>query len=435
MGDGVVRIPFKPHKGQKEIMENLKRFMVLVCHRRFGKTVLSINLLIRDAVRTKRHDWRGGYIAPFYKQAKAAAWDYLKHYAGVVPGVKFHEGELSADFPNGSRIKLLGADNPDSLRGLYFDGVVLDETAQMARDTFGNVIRPALADRKGWALFIGTPSGRNLFYDLWETAQKSKDWKAMMFRAGETGVLDSEELAAAKQEMTPEQYAQEFECSFTAAISGAYYGALMEKAEAAGRVARVPADPLMRVHTVWDLGMRDMTAIWFFQKSPSEEVRIVDYYEKGGEGLQHYVRVLDQKRSANGYVYGSHFAPHDIRVRELGTGKSRLETAKSMGLRFAITPNLPVSEGINAVRSILPRCWFDVDKCSRGIEALKFYRTEFSRKLNTYGDKPLHDWSSHAADAFRYLALVEKKVKTGSSHEMSSLDLPTTYGSPYGIEA
>ena len=395
---------YTPRQHQAEIEAGLARFSVLVCHRRFGKTVLSVNRLIRAARETGLADWRGAYIAPLYKQAKTVVWDELKRYCGLGADdcdVKFNETELRADFASGARIRLFGAENPDSLRGMYLDGVVFDEVAQMPYRVWSEVIRPALSDRLGWALFIGTPQGKNALWDLWENGRADPDWFTAMYRASETGIIDPVELEAAAREMSPEEYEQEFECSFTAAIRGAYFGGLMGDAEREGRITRVPRDPTLPVHTAWDLGMSDSTAIWFVQARPGGQYAVVDYYEASGQGLDHYARVLDER----GYKYGTHLAPHDIRVRELGTGKSRLEIARALGIRFAIAPNIPVQDGINAVRALLPVCWFDRERCAPGLEALRHYRRTFNERMGDFSSHPLHDWTSHAVDAFRYFAV------------------------------
>ena len=403
---------YAPHCWQAEIEARLARFSVLVCHRRFGKTTLSVNRLIAAALSTERDDWRGAYIAPYYKQAKTVAWDALKRYLGPgsgIEGARFSEGELRADLPNGARIRLLGANDPDSLRGVYLDGVVFDEVAQMPLRVWTEVIRPALADRKGWALFIGTPQGRNALHDLYRRAQREKHWFAALYRATDTNVLDPDELAQARREMSAEEYEQEFECSFTAAVRGAYFGGLMADLERRERIGATPHDPGLPVHTAWDLGMSDATAIWFCQAAPGGEFRFIDYYECQGVGLDHYVKILDAKP----YVYGRHIAPHDIRVRELGTGKSRLETAASLGLRFDVCPNIPLVDGINAVRLLLPKCRFDASACEPGIEALRHYRREFSERMNTFHPLPLHDWTSHATDAFRYFSVGFRPPRQG----------------------
>ena len=395
---------YRPRPLQADIHRRLKRFNVLVCHRRFGKTVLCVNELIDHAIRARRPRPRFAYIAPLYRQAKQVAWDYLKHYSRAVPGRKASETELRVDFPNGARIQLYGADNPDSLRGIYLDGVVLDEYAQMSPHLWGEVIRPALADREGWAIFIGTPKGHNAFWRTYRAASADPGWYAALFRASETDILPRAELDAARRDMTPEEYDQEFECSFEAAIRGAYYGRAMAEAQRAGRIRGVPHDPALPVDTAWDLGVGDPTAIWFAQLA-GPEIHLVDYYEAAGEGLDHYARMLQSRAAERGYVYGSHYAPHDALARELGTGRTREEQARRLGLRLSIVPRNGLDDGINAVRAILPRCWFDVARTEPGIECLRQYRAAVDGATGNIGDRPLHDQYSHGADAFRYLAM------------------------------
>jgi len=403
---------YVPRKHQSEIEASLARLSVLICHRRFGKTILSVNRLINAAKTTNRADWRGAYIAPLYRQAKTVVWDELKRYCGLGTDgctVKFHETELRADFENGARIRLFGANNPDSLRGMYLDAVVFDEVAQMPERVWSEVIRPALSDRKGWAMFIGTPRGKNAPYKIWETARKDPDWFAAMYRASETNIIEPDELQGNARDMSPEEYEQEFECSFTAAIKGAYFATLMGEADKDKRITNVVAESSLPVHTAWDLGMSDSTSIWFVQARPGGTFAVIDFYEANGEGLDHYARVLDEK----GYKYGTHIAPHDIRVRELGTGKSRLEVARSLGIRFDIAPNIPIQDGINAIRTTLPKCWFDENKCASGIEALRHYRRAFKDRTANFSATPVHDWTSHAVDAFRYFAVGFRELDNG----------------------
>ncbi len=310
-----IEIPYTPRPGQAQLHGELqaKRWGVVVCHRRWGKTVMAINHLLRDAVLNTKPNPRFAYIAPTYRQAKAVAWDYLKQFAGAVPMVRFHETELRADLPNGARIQLLGAENPDSLRGIYLDGAVLDEMADMPESLFPEIIRPALSDRKGWSLFIGTPRGHNAFFDLYTAAEGEADWHTAIYRASETGILDEEELDAARAMMTPDQFEQEFECSWVANVPGAVFGKELQDIHEKGRINSVPYDPTVRVDTWWDLGVGDSTAIWFTQ-SVGRAVHVIDFYENRGEGLPHYAKVLSDRD----YFYGTHNAPHDIEVRELG---------------------------------------------------------------------------------------------------------------------
>jgi phage terminase large subunit len=380
-----------------------ERFSCIVAHRRAGKTVACVNDLQDGALRCPNVRPRFAYLSPYLKQSKTVAWDYLR--AAMSPlrslGAEVNESELRVDYHNGGQVRLYGADNADALRGIYLDGVVLDEFADMDPRVWAEVIRPALADRQGWAVFIGTPKGRNVFYDMWKRSQEEENWFSLMLKASESGLIADSELALARRDLSEDQYAQEFECSFDAAIVGAYYGKLMQQAEADGRITGVPYEPASQVWTAWDLGIRDSTAIWFAQVV-GREIRIIDYYEASGVDLEHYVREIANRP----YSYGGHFVPHDAQAKELGTGKTRLEVLESLGLKnVTVAPMHRVEDGINAVRVMLPKCWFDAKKCERGIEAMKLYRSEFDDKLQALRPRPVHDWASHGADAFRYLAM------------------------------
>lgn len=395
-----VVIPYKPRAQLLSYHDRKERFACIVAHRRFGKTVGVINDLIRDALTIDLPNVRVAYIAPYYSQAKAIVWDYAKEFTAPIPGIKVNESELRIDFPNGARLRLFGADNYDAMRGLYFDHAALDEPADFPINAWPTVIRPALADRKGKATFIGTPKGKNSFWEVYDQARKSDDWYTAMFRASETGLIDPDELNEAREIMGEDRYAQEFECSFEAAIQGAYWGTEMKAATDEGRIIRVPYEPSKAVVTAWDFGIGDSTAIWFAQFFGNEK-RIIDYYEASGVGLDHYANMLRDK----GYFYETHVLPHDVEVKELGTGKSRLETLSELGVKdITIAPKLRVDDGIQAVRMFLKTCWFDEAKCDRGLEALRQYRRDYDEKGKTWRGRPLHDWTSHGADAFRYLA-------------------------------
>ncbi len=397
-----IEIPYSPRPLQAKLHNELtmKRWGVVVCHRRFGKTVMAINHLLRAAILNAQTNPRYAYIAPTYRQAKAVAWDYLKQFAGKVPMVRFHETELRCDLPNGARIQLLGAENYDSLRGIYLDGTVLDEMADLPESLFPEVIRPALSDRKGWAFFIGTPRGHNAFYDLYEAATTSDEWFTQVYKASETDIVDKEELEAARLMMTEDQFEQEFECSWVANVPGAIFGKELQVVQETGRIGNVPYDQAHKVDTWWDLGIGDSTAIWFTQ-SVGRAIHVIDFYEARNEGLPHYAKILTNK----GYYYGSHNAPHDIEVRELGSGKSRREISYDLGINFRVVPKLPVEDGIHAAQLILSRCWFDQANCKAGLEALRQYHRAYNERLRTFRNSPVHDWASHAADAWRYFAV------------------------------
>mgnify|MGYP002359769445 FL=1 len=403
MRHSTIDLGYRPRPQFEAFHNRSERFACIVAHRRAGKTVACIADLQDAALRSTKERPRFAYVAPYLRQAKATAWDYLRSSVSplISVGARVNESELRVDYTNGGRVRLFGADNADALRGGYFDGVVCDEYADWDPRVWPEVIRPALSDRRGWAVFIGTPKGHNAFYHLWQQAKKDPEWFAIELRASQTGILDEDELFAARKDLTEDQYAQEYECSFEAAIVGSYYGKLINEADAAGHICGVPYDPIVPVWTAWDLGIRDATAIWFAQVV-GREVHLIDYYEATGADLGHYVSEILSRN----YVYGGHIVPHDAQARELGTGKSRIETLESLGLRnIIVAPDHRVEDGINAVRLLLPRCWFDGVKCNRAIEALKLYRADYNDKLQALKPAPVHDWTSHCADAMRYLSM------------------------------
>lgn len=394
---------FEPREQFVPFHTRTERWTCITAHRRAGKTLACILDLITRAMATKKRHARYAYLAPFFSQAKSVGWDYLKRYAAPFLAEPPKETELSVTLTNGAKIRLFGADNPTALRGMYLDGVVLDEAGDMRRSVWEEVIRPMLSDRMGWAVFIGTPQGQNYFYDIYQMAGSEPGWLQLTLKASETGLINEVDLADARRQMTPSAYRQEYECDFYAPVIGAIYGDELQQARDEGRIRRVAYDPVLPVNTAWDLGMGDSTAILFWQQVAGE-YRLIDYLEASGEGLPYYAKVLQDK----GYIWGRHFAPHDIRVRELGSGLSRLEVAQSLGINFEIVPNVPIEDGINAARITMARCYFDEEAMRPALDALAHYRREYNDKLRAFGRKPLHDWSSHTADAFRYFALVSR---------------------------
>lgn len=382
-----------------------QRWACIVAHRRAGKTVACVMDLIDAALSSKQEEARFAYVSPYYAQSKDVAWSYLRRFTAAVPGAVVNESELRVDLPGGSRIRLYGADNYDRMRGIYLDGVVLDEMADMDPRAWSEVIRPALADRQGSAVFIGTPKGPNTFHDLWQRAKTDPDWYALELKASETGIIPEAELAELRASMSKDEYAQEFECSFEAAIKGAYYAAELERMREEGRVGRVPVDRYVAVDTSWDLGIRDQTAIWLVQRVGAE-VRLVDYYEASGVALDHYVGWLRGWAERNhGVRWGTHYLPHDVQAQELGTGRSRLATLDTLGLTdVQVVPLHAVLDGINSVRRLLDKAWVDELRCARGLRCLQMYRSKIDEKTGSFMPKPAHDPFSHGADALRYFA-------------------------------
>ncbi len=405
----VIQIEYEPRDWAQEFHSNPKRFKVLVLHRRAGKTTSCLHHLQRDAMIIPKAKF--AYIAPTYKQAKNVAWDILKDISRIIPDVEYNEVELKVKYPNGSSVQLYGADNPDSLRGIGLWGVVFDEYSQQPSNIFTEIIGPALSDHQGYAIWIGTPKGKNEFYRLYLKAVSgfdedgrdiSEDWYGLMLKASESKLIPEEELALWKKNMSPDEYAQEYECSFDASIKGAYYSDEIQKARNEGRVHGFNIDPAIPVFTVWDLGIGDATAIGFYQKT-GNEIRMVDYYEASDKGLNWFLKILQDK----GYVYSKHFAPHDIQVRELTSGKSRLEIAREMGINFEIAPKMGIDDGINAGRLVFPRMHFNSNTCLTFLDYLSQYHKMWDEKRGMFRDRPLHDFTSHAADVHRYMALIE----------------------------
>jgi phage terminase large subunit len=383
-----------------------QRYAVLVAHRRCGKTVACVQGLIdRSTTLTLPHG-RYAYVGPYLSQAKETAWEYLKRFAEPIIASK-NEGELWVETTKGDRIRIHGADNPDRLRGAYLDGVVLDEYADMRPSVYSAIVRPMLADRAGWATFIGTPRGRNEFHKIWTGAQGDPRWFAQMLRASETGLIAEQELADARRDMTPEEYAQEWECSFDAAIQGAYYGKEIAEAERSGRVCEVGREPTAPVNCSWDLGISDngLMALWVFQVVMGQ-IRVLDQYSNAGFGLEHYVRWLNDR----GWGERTDWVPHDAKVRELGTGKSRIETLSSLGCKLELVPWLGRTDGINATRIELGRMWFNAATTAEGVEALRQYRTEYDERTKTFSDSPRRDWTTDIADAARYMAVAAREI-------------------------
>jgi hypothetical protein len=402
-----VRIPYTPRPFQLVLhkLADKKRFGTIVCHRRFGKSVWAGNHLERAALRARKVRPRFFHVFPTYRQGKAVAWDYAKHFAAVVPGVQMNETELRIDFPNQGQYRIFGADNPDALRGLYADGVIFDEYGHQPPSIFEEVVRPLLSDRQGWAYFMGTPNGKNQFYKAKQDAlaNTTGNWFYAEYKASETGVLPATELADARAIMTEDEYAQEYECSFEASVRGAVFARELALAREQGRVTIVPYDEERLVDTDWDLGFGDATAIWFSQKYPGNRVHVIDYYEANGYALPHYRTVLSDK----GYAYGEHRAPHDIEHHDIGiaTGHTRLDVARQLGIPFRVMSRIERKEdAIHAARVVFSKCWFDSQKCAKGLEALLNYRWKpVSVEHPTGKPLPVHDWASHGADAFMSL--------------------------------
>jgi phage terminase large subunit len=396
--------------------DRTERWTCIIAHRRCGKTVATLMDLLDRALAIA--NGRFAYIAPLRNQAKTVAWDYLKEFSRPVWGKPPNEAELHVDLANGSRITLFGADNPDALRGPFFDGVVLDEFADMPPSLFTQIVRPALADRQGFAIVIGTIKGRNQLWELYTHAKITEGWYTALLRASETHVLPEEELANARRMMTPESYAAEFECDPYAAILGAYYGKEIAAAEISGRISETLAPIVAPIHTAWDLGNGANMAIWAFQIGDSGPL-VQDFVQIAGFYFEDYCNELNRR----GY-HGNDYVPHDARVKAFESGRTRVQTMVTAGRKPVLIEPHKVEDGINAAKMTLRIAKFNAIRCERGIEALRQYRQEWDEKLKVFMKTAKHDWTSHGADAWRYLAMAWRSLRMEAEPEPERLYIP-----------
>lgn len=399
-----VTVPYVPRRHFIPLHTSSKRFQFVVAHRRAGKTVAEFNHLLRAAWNNKREHPlpRYAYVGPSFDQTKDLVWGYAKYYAGSIPGTTFSEGELNVMLPNGAGIRLYGgAAAYERMRGVYFDGIVLDEFPLLNPTVFSSVVRPCLADYRGFGIVSGTSNGDDHFHALMKKNANNPNWEFHIIPVTDTDALSPDEVREMTADMSPEEYAREMLCSFDAPIEGSYYGDAMNKLADAGRICAVPYDIATPVITAWDLGMHDETCIWFYQIA-GRELHVIDYYQNSGKGLNHYAEVLNTRALSRdgkvGYVYKAHCLPHDVGARELGTGQSRRQVLTELLDAPIITaPLAGVEDGIAAVRGLMGISWFDKERTKTGVSGLRAY-------ARTKTGRPHHNWASHPADAFRTLA-------------------------------
>lgn len=397
--------PYKPRHWAIPFHQTTKRWMVLVVHRRAGKTTAALNFLQRSAITKAGSSY--AYIAPTYKMAKSVAWSLLKDASRFVVGVKQMESELMIIYPNGSKITLYGAENPDRLRGIGLHGVVFDEYGMQPTNIFSEVIRPTLSENLGYAIWIGTPKGKNEFYRLYEKHRNDDEWFVKHLTVDDTGIIPKDEVESSQKTMSKEEWLQEFYCSFDSAIKGSVYGLELYQARTEERIGVIPHQREYPVFTVWDLGVGNALAIGFYQRT-NGQVRMIDYWQGShNDGIDVGVSVVNSK----GYNYGRHFAPHDMKQREISTGKTRIDYARDLGLDFRVIANeLPISEGLQMGKYLFNRLWVDENKCERWLDAMGQYKWQWDEKRSVFEQKPYHDWTSHAADVHRYAALMEQEM-------------------------
>ena len=400
-----IELDYKPRDVFEDFHNRKQRWAVIVAHRRCGKTVACINDLIYRALVEDKPDGQYGYVAPYYSQSKNIAWLYLKRFSEPVM-TKANESELWVELINGARIRLFGADNPSSLRGLYMDGLVCDEYADMKPSVWGEVLRPLLADRRGWATFIGTPKGHNSFWDIYNNAAKDDKWYTKVLRASQTGLIPQEELDDARKIQTQDQFLQEWECDFESAIIGAYYGKEMRQLTDQGRIKPIEFDRNFPLFSSWDLGYSDDTTIWTWQVIYGE-IRFLDYHTSNGQSIPFYTGYIAQQEEKYEVQYKAHYLPHDAKAKTLASGGKSIIEQLSVKIKLEsmkIVPNLSLQDGIQATRMMLLRSWFD-PKCEDGIECLRQYERAYNEDRKVFSDKPLHNWASHGADAARMAAI------------------------------
>lgn len=403
----------RPHQMKVwSYMERGGKRAVCVWHRRAGKDSFSLNWTAKEMVEKGGVYW---HMLPTGKQARKVIWNGVdenkrRMIDQAFPPelrVRTNDQEMLIELTNGAIWQCVGSDNYDALVGANPVGVIFSEYS-LTDPSAWDFIRPILAQNGGWAIFIFTPRGKNFAYDLYNMAKKNPKWFAEKLTVNDTGIISEETVNEERQAgMDEDRVQQEFYCSFDAAVKGTYYSSLLQEAENEGRITDVPYLRDRPVYTAWDLGIGDATGIWFWQ-TDGMRYHVIDYYEGNDVGLNTYLKILREK----GYNYASkHIFPHDINVRELSSGDSRKKILERSGFGVKVCPRESVDEGIEAVRNIIPLCYFDKIKCDRGIKALSEYHKIWNDKMKDYMPKPCHDWTSHGADAFRYFALANKKVK------------------------
>lgn len=431
------QIPFLSEVEKAINGESDKRFFYQVWHRRSGKDKTNIADVIPR--RLIKSPGLVKYVYPTLIMGRDNMWQgmgqdgfrYLNHIPDFIRAGDPNELRMQipvkneswgSKLPTASIFQISGADNPDTLRGGNPVMFVFSEWSE--HDPYAwDVVEPILRENDGIAVFNMTPKGDNHARNMYEFAKGHPKWYVEMLTAKDTGVFSEKDLedilndtikryeADGRSETEARAYfEQEYMCSFETPVIGSFYGEGIKRAEKEDRLTRVMYDDSTLVNTAWDLGVDDSTTIWFYQ-TVGNEVHLIDYYENSGEGLAHYIEHLRTKP----YRYGYHYAPHDIQVRELGTGKSRMEAALEMGIYFQTTPKISIEDGINSARALLSRCFFDREKCSRGIDALRNYKKDWDEKAKVFRKSPRHDWASHGADSFRYLAVsLSEKVRSSS---------------------
>jgi len=414
-------LTFTPREYQRPIWDAMAKYkrLILIMPRRSGKDVLCFNIIYREALKKVGSYY---YVFPTFSSGRRILWDQItmdgQRILDYIPRELIeskNEAMMRIKLVNGSYIQVIGSDNFDNtLVGTNPRGIVFSEYALQSPEGYAYSL-PILRANDGWAIFQSTPRGRNHFYELWKIAQQNPDvWFSYRLTVNDTHHVSVEQIQndVDRGEISQDLVEQEYYCSFDQGISGSFYQTQLDRMRLNFQINQVPWEPTLKVHTAWDLGVRDSTVIIFFQNFGTT-IRIIDYYEKSSEGLEHYVKLINSKP----YIYGIHLAPHDIGVKEFGTGMTRIEIAKKMGLNFTVVPNIALMDGIESVRAALAKIYIDESRCKQLIKALENYRREYDSDKKVYKATPLHDIYSHAADAIRYLCVGHMKTRDGLSAE------------------
>lgn len=413
MPDLDLKYKLRPH--QLNSYRSETRFESRVWHRRAGKTFYTMGRQLARALQAPRNDWQAAYIAPTRVQAKRIAWGYLTRWVRAMD-ISPNESELRVKLHNGAQLQLLGGEQYNDLRGNFFDDVCLDEAALIPSAAWTQVISPALADRKGRATFSGTPNGRmNLLYDMheecgeMELAGDPEYSRSVLTYRDTTGCLDPKEVERMRRTMTEAEFNQELLCSWDAAMPGSYWGKAMSQADADGRITSVNRDAQLPVYVALDLGISQGAMPCIYFQLAGTEIRIIDAETFEGTSIPDLVAHWRKKP----FPIDGVLLPHDRKVRELGTGKTREETFRSLGCTIHAVPDVGLDEGISQVERAIPNMWFDRERTRALREALTAYRSEYDEVKRIHRLTPIHDWASHQADAMRYLVVGRPSSQAG----------------------
>lgn len=429
-----ITLPYQwqPRKYQLPLwnyLHNGGKRAVIRYHRRAGKDDVFLNYTACAAHERTGNYW---YMLPEYAQARKSMWDAINPHTGVKRldqvfpeqiRSKTNQQEMKIELKCGSTVQLVGSDNFNSLVGSPPVGLVFSEYA-ISNPAAWAYLMPILEENNGWAGFNSTPRGKNHFYKTCLMAEDRHDWFYDVKTVDETNIFTIEQLQRIRLELHAQYgedfgeaiYQQEYYVSFDAAVIGAIWADCIAKLQFQNRITSIPHNPALPVHCAYDLGSSDATAIWFFQIT-STDIYLINYHESNHHSIEFYNQLLRDLSEKEGYQYASQWLPHDAWASHLAAGGKTIQQQfiafnedGKLG-KIKKTPNVSINQGIQAARATFPRCWFDETKCADGLEALRYYHHDYDNDKKVYKDNPAHDWSSHCADAFRYMSLVWREAR------------------------